>query len=238
MPDVTLRGERVVLRPAGPDDLDRFGSILEEPAVARWWNPPPPEGAAAAWLEHEADAEVFAIELDGRVVGSIQYAEQTDPDYRHAGIDIFLATDVHGQGVGTDAVRTVARYLIDVLGHHRLTIDPSAANERRHPRLLEGGIPADRHPAPVRARPGRHVPRQPLHGPARRRLRRVAERVRTLAGCSGSCWRRATTAWVRAQLLAASLGSRIRTWFDANVTSDGFVPGRPGRRAGASRSPG
>ena len=130
MPDVTLRGERVVLRPAGPDDLDRFRSILEEPAVARWWNPPPPEGVAQAWLHQDADAEVFAIELDGRVVGSIQYAEQTDPDYRHAGIDIFLATDVHGRDVGTDAVRTVARYLIDVLGHHRLTIDPSAANER------------------------------------------------------------------------------------------------------------
>src|SRR5215208_6342340 len=113
MPDVTLRGTRVVLRPAGPHDLDRFRSILEEPSVARWWNPPPPEGVAEAWLEHEADDEVFAIELDGRVVGSIQYAEETDADYRHAGVDIFLSTEAQGQGVGTDAIRTVARYLID-----------------------------------------------------------------------------------------------------------------------------
>jgi aminoglycoside 6'-N-acetyltransferase len=28
------------------------------------------------------------------------------------------------------AIRALARYLIDVRGHHRLTIDPAAANER------------------------------------------------------------------------------------------------------------
>ncbi|HXI44982.1 MAG TPA: GNAT family protein, partial [Candidatus Acidoferrales bacterium] len=28
------------------------------------------------------------------------------------------------------AIRTLARYLIEGRGHHRLTIDPSAANER------------------------------------------------------------------------------------------------------------
>ena len=75
------------------------------------------------------------------MVGSIQYAEETDPDYRHAGIDLFLTTDVHGQGVGTDAIRTVARYLIDVLGHHRLTIDPVGGQRAGDPRLFEGGIP-------------------------------------------------------------------------------------------------
>ena len=29
-----------------------------------------------------------------------------------------------------EAERTMARYLIEVRGHHRLTIDPAAANER------------------------------------------------------------------------------------------------------------
>jgi aminoglycoside 6'-N-acetyltransferase len=54
----------------------------------------------------------------------------TDPDYRHASIDLFLATAVHGRGYGTDALRTLARYLFEERGHHRLTIDPAAANER------------------------------------------------------------------------------------------------------------
>lgn len=50
-------------------------------------------------------------------------------DYRHAGMDIFLAPDRHGQGLGTDALRTLARHLIDDRGHHRLTIDPAVANK-------------------------------------------------------------------------------------------------------------
>ena len=33
-------------------------------------------------------------------------------------------------GLGQDVVRTVARWLIEERGHHRVTIDPSAANER------------------------------------------------------------------------------------------------------------
>jgi len=130
MPDMILHGERVILRPAEASDLERLQAILDEPSVIRWWNPPPPEGAARAWLDHEADDMVFAIELDGRVVGSVQFTEETDVDYHSAGIDIFLTSDVQGQGIGPDAIRTVARYLIDVRGHHRLTIDPSAANER------------------------------------------------------------------------------------------------------------
>ena len=84
---------------------------------------------AEDWLDSEADDMVFVIEHDGVVIGSIQYAEENTPDYRHAGIDLFLTTDALGQGPGPDTIRTVARYLIDVRGHHRLTIDPSAANE-------------------------------------------------------------------------------------------------------------
>ncbi len=130
MPAPTLTGDRVLLRPARSDDAERLRAILREPSVARWWGPTDPATVAEEWLEVEADDMVFVIELDGVVVGSIQYAEETDPDYRHAGVDLFLTTDVQGQGIGPDAIRTVARYLIDVRGHHRLTIDPSAANDR------------------------------------------------------------------------------------------------------------
>ena len=64
------------------------------------------------------------------IAGSIQASEETDPDYRHASIDLFLSAAHQDRGLGTDAIRTVARYLFEVRGHHRLTIDPSAANER------------------------------------------------------------------------------------------------------------
>lgn len=130
MPGPTLTGDRVRLRPARGADTEPLRAILLEPSVARWWGPTDPAAVAEEWLDHEADGMVFVIELDGVVVGSIQYAEETDPDYRHAGVDLFLTTSAQGQGIGPDAIRTIARYLIDVRGHHRLTIDPSAANER------------------------------------------------------------------------------------------------------------
>ena len=41
-----------------------------------------------------------------------------------------LASGGQDRGLGSDAVRTVARWLLDVRGHHRLTIDPAASNER------------------------------------------------------------------------------------------------------------
>jgi aminoglycoside 6'-N-acetyltransferase len=61
-------------------------------------------------------------------VGLIRYHEENEPDFRHAGIDVFLAERVQGQTLGPDAVRTLARYLIDNREHHRLTIDPATDN--------------------------------------------------------------------------------------------------------------
>lgn len=52
------------------------------------------------------------------------------PDYRSAGLDIAVDPRWHGRGVGLDAIRTLARHLIEDRGHHRLTIDPAATNAR------------------------------------------------------------------------------------------------------------
>lgn len=98
--------------------------------MARWWDTADPDQAVDEWLAADPGTVGFAIELDGHVVGSIQFVEETAPGYRHAGIDLFLDRDHHGRGLGPEAIRVVARYLFDVRGHHRLTIDPSAANER------------------------------------------------------------------------------------------------------------
>lgn len=127
----TLRGRRVVLRPVIEADIPVLRAILDEPGVARWWGPRRPGvDVALDWLDGDADTVVFTIELDGAVIGSLQAAEEADPDYRHAGIDLFLTAAAQGQGLGPDAIRTVARWLFDERGQHRLTIDPSAANER------------------------------------------------------------------------------------------------------------
>jgi aminoglycoside 6'-N-acetyltransferase len=48
--------------------------------------------------------------------------------YRYACIDVFLEAPFHGQGFGSEAVRRVARLLIEERGQHRITIDPAADN--------------------------------------------------------------------------------------------------------------
>ena len=122
-----LRGRNVVLRPLRGDDVERAAEIQAEPGVARWWGPPD-EAELRRQAEGRDEAKAFAIEREGELVGLIQYHEENEPDFRHAGIDVFLAEKAQGRGLGTDAVRTLARYLIHERGHHRLTIDPAADN--------------------------------------------------------------------------------------------------------------
>jgi aminoglycoside 6'-N-acetyltransferase len=123
---VVLRGERVVLRPGLEEDVHRLAGILSEPQVARWWGD---FDLAEVRDQFVGIDGVFVIEVDGEVVGAIQYEEEDDPMYRHAGIDIFLASARHSLGFGTEAVRVLARYLFETRGHHRLSIDPAADNE-------------------------------------------------------------------------------------------------------------
>ncbi|RSD23843.1 GNAT family N-acetyltransferase [Amycolatopsis eburnea] len=121
-----IHGERVRLRPIGPADRARAREILATPEVARWWGDPDTETEGLYSVEE--GYSVYVIEFDGVVVGLIQSCEELDPQYRHAGIDISVHPDFHGRGLGTDALRTLARHLLDG-GHHRLTIDPAASNE-------------------------------------------------------------------------------------------------------------
>ena len=124
-----LRGEQVTLRPLEDPDAPRLAEIAAEPEVARWWL-----GLTEQDILEKAgpaeDAFVFAVEHEEELIGLAQADEELDPDYRHANIDLFLTTARHGQGLGADTVRTLARWLFDERGHHRITIDPAVANER------------------------------------------------------------------------------------------------------------
>jgi aminoglycoside 6'-N-acetyltransferase len=119
-----LPGALVTLRPAMASDVPVLVPIRTTAEVRRWWGEEDDFTAAVT----EDLPKTFAVEHEGRVVGAIQWYEEDDPMYRHAGIDIYLDPAVAGKGLGTDAVRTLARHLIDDLGHHRLVIDPAAAN--------------------------------------------------------------------------------------------------------------
>jgi aminoglycoside 6'-N-acetyltransferase len=123
-----LQGERVSLRDATPADIPELARIRATPEVLRWWRGGDDLAAAVAEDLAEEGTETFVIEHDGRVAGAIQWSAEDEPDYRHAGIDIYLDPALHGRGLGADAIRTLARHLIADKGHHRLVIDPAADN--------------------------------------------------------------------------------------------------------------
>jgi aminoglycoside 6'-N-acetyltransferase len=126
----TLRGPRLALRSGRHGDEDRLRDVFAAPDVARWWPQPEPGEIASLVDNLDPDVDVWMVEEDGRVVGLIQGYEEADPMYRHAGIDIVLHPEVHGRGLGPEAIRVLARHLFDDRGHHRIVIDPNAANAR------------------------------------------------------------------------------------------------------------
>lgn len=125
-----LRGEVVLLRPTVTADAEPLTATLAHPSVAKWWGRYDRDRVERELIDPDDGTVPFAIEIDGQVIGLIQYWEEPEPDYRHAGIDIFLHPAWHGRGLGADAVRTIARFLFEEGGHHRITIDPAAHNER------------------------------------------------------------------------------------------------------------
>lgn len=123
-----IEATRVRLRPAAERDRTRFAEILGSPAVARWWGDPASSVDDA--VAPESGTSSYAVELrdGGETIGLIQSWEEDEPEFRHAGIDIALDPVFHGHGYGGEAIAALARDLIDVRGHHRITIDPAAAN--------------------------------------------------------------------------------------------------------------
>jgi aminoglycoside 6'-N-acetyltransferase len=123
-----LHGTRVLLRPPTAADADALATIVAEPGVARWWPRFDRDRVLGEFIAERPDEASWVIELDGSIIGYIQVYEDPDPDFREAGIDLFLTSAAQGRGLGPDAIRTLAAELIDRRGHHRLTIDPSAEN--------------------------------------------------------------------------------------------------------------
>jgi aminoglycoside 6'-N-acetyltransferase len=124
-----LQGDQVTLRPLAATDVAALTELFAVPEIAEWW-PGENQVRLRARLDDPEEGVGMVIELDDRLIGFIQYFEEEDPDYRHASIDIVVHPDWCNRGLGTDAIRTLARHLFDDVGHHRITIDPAVVNTR------------------------------------------------------------------------------------------------------------
>jgi aminoglycoside 6'-N-acetyltransferase len=117
---VTLRGSRVTLRPQLDADIPALNAICAAPGVREWWGTDPTID----------DQDAFTILVGDEIAGWLGWYEEDDPDYRHGGLDIFLAPAFHGQGIGREALRLAVTWLIEERGHHRVILDPAAHNAR------------------------------------------------------------------------------------------------------------
>ena len=133
----TLVGERVVLRLARPSDGDdRFAAGRDpeyvwanggDPARAR---PMTAEGGVAFYRQLAADPLGWAIEHEGRCVGSARLHSLSREDRRaRYAIGIFDRR-YWNRGLGTEATRLVLRHAFDSLGLHRVDLRVLADNER------------------------------------------------------------------------------------------------------------
>jgi aminoglycoside 6'-N-acetyltransferase len=121
-----LTGDHPALRPLTEADLEPLVEIVASPGVREWWGPFESLEELRAEL---ADGEAFAIEVGGELAGWLGYEEETDPNYRGVALDIILAPEFQGRGLGPEALRLAIDRFAE-RGHHRFTIDPAVANQR------------------------------------------------------------------------------------------------------------
>jgi aminoglycoside 6'-N-acetyltransferase len=124
----TLHDAELTLRPLAEGEDARLAAWTLEPSLARWWGTPEPPEAEAEAMGNEGRA--FAILRNGELAGWLAFNEESDPDFRHAALDVMLAPAHQDQGLGPRALRLAIDWLIEARGHRRFTIDPAAENAR------------------------------------------------------------------------------------------------------------
>lgn len=128
---ITLKTERLILRPWRQEDLDDFYEYARVDGV----------GQMAGWLPHENkettqaildsfinNKKTFALELDDKVIGSLgieTYSEEKLPELaelKGRSIGYVLSKDYWGQGLMPEAVKAVQKYLFEDAGFDFLVV--------------------------------------------------------------------------------------------------------------------
>lgn len=142
---ITLKTERLTLRPWRQEDLDDFYAYASVDGV----------GQMAGWLPHESKEvtqtilgsfithkKTFALEYQGKVIGSLgieNYKEDEFPELdmlRGRSIGYVLSKDFWGQGLMPEAVKAVLHYLFEKKGFDFLVISHYDFN-RQSRRVIE-----------------------------------------------------------------------------------------------------
>jgi aminoglycoside 6'-N-acetyltransferase len=117
------------LRELRDDDYAPLTEMLTDPSVQRWWHLYDEQKLRDEVAEEQITG--WAIEEDGELAGLILLSDESeDPDFRHVDVDLFLAPQFQGRGLGGQAIRQVLAHAFDERGHHRAVIYVDVENER------------------------------------------------------------------------------------------------------------
>jgi aminoglycoside 6'-N-acetyltransferase len=127
VPPIPLRGELTAVRPATDADAELLVSWHDDPDVARYWDDKTFTHEQMLARLARPDVDPYIIEADGEPIGYLQaWFGKPSTD---AGLDMFLVPAARGRGLGPDAARTLATYLLQEAEPNRLTVDPYLWNK-------------------------------------------------------------------------------------------------------------
>lgn len=135
----TLTGERVVLRPVTAEDTAGLLDMLADPESRRLTGTHAEfdEETARRWyatrVEQDDRLDLAIVErASGEYAGEV-VLNDLDRDNRSIGFRIGMRRDFTDRGLGSEAIRLVIDYALDVLGLHRIALEVYAFNPRaRH----------------------------------------------------------------------------------------------------------
>jgi RimJ/RimL family protein N-acetyltransferase len=132
-----LSGKLVNLRAVEPADYLLLWRWLNDPEVMFFWGRPGNTESLPEVTERElaqskrGDTRKFIVETkDAEPIGQIDYYD-LNWQHRSASVSIMLGErDYWGGGYGTDAMRTLLRYLFEQLRLHRVSLTTHETNTR------------------------------------------------------------------------------------------------------------
>ncbi|MBB1246276.1 GNAT family N-acetyltransferase [Streptomyces durbertensis] len=149
MEPVTLRTDRLLLRPLCTQDAEALHAACQDPAIRRWTTVPDPylPAHATSFVEQVApggwrDDTAYSLgvfDQDGTLVGTVGLVTLA-LDERRAEVGYWTAPEQRGRGYTVEAVRALAHWAFTTLGVERLEWYAEAGNEASRAVALKAGF--------------------------------------------------------------------------------------------------